>query len=151
MFIVVAYGDEYIQMRKQLLYGGRIREPDGIVSAVTPFGKMGVDRMSFGVDGIAERFEERAQHLVPTPYRQDRYFYLQGHGFVYQLRLVLAASIHGCGKCFDKGGAHKGAGYIGSVVDILLQGKFISGGTAAASHQADGVDVQQEADGTSFF
>ena len=66
MLVVIKDRNEHVKMRQQLMQRQSPFQGHTEIRAVTPVGKLVIQRMALGSDGVAQRFEQTAEKFFAT-------------------------------------------------------------------------------------
>src|SRR5439155_2842906 len=143
VLVVVEYRNEDIKVPKQILQSYRPAEDEVVVSALAPLGPTGIDRLTAGLDFVAQGREQSLDETGTATTRKRRDPSDEGDRRVGKFGALLRAPVQRTSVDLRDGGRKERIGRIRPVVDVLVQQSTIPRADPP-SHQRDRVEVDEE-------
>src|SRR6266567_169747 len=146
----VKYGNKNVKVGEQVLQPNGAPQTNGVVGALSPFRKLFIKRVMRRDDVVAQRFEQAPEKCLAPAAGEHRDLYLQRQDLFGKLRPFFTGSGQGAAKYPGDGYAQERRCDVGTVVDVLVQRARLVPRSPTVSHQAHGVDVQQQSCSTAI-
>jgi len=149
VFVSVQHRNQDVKVYEQILESTSLCDLNRVIRTLTPLGELLIERVVFGADFIAERFEQSSHKLFTATAGNDCDSRSERQWNSYEFGAIFAVPCH-CGiENPSDSDTHERRSYIGAVIDVLVQHPTLTRWASPVADEPYRINVQQKRDRTS--